>query len=146
MNTLIRYETPFESLADVLDEVLGESFFDRPGREISSTRWPSVDITEEEGAYTLRADLPGVEKKDVNISVDNGTLTIEGEKKQEHEKREKDRYYHFERSYGSFRRAFSLPESVDSGKIKASFRNGLLELTLPKTEAAKPRKIDVKID
>ncbi len=106
---------------------------------------PRVDVSEDEKAYEITAEIPGVEEKDVNVTLVNGRLTLRGEKKTEKEEKKKD-YHMKERSYGAFERSFRLPEEVDAEKISAAFENGVLSVTLPKTEKAKAkeRKITVK--
>src|SRR5271165_5628004 len=106
---------------------------------------PAIDMSEDEKAYKISAELPGLDAKDVDVSVSGDMLVLKGEKRQE--KEEKDKNYHFsERSYGSFQRAFELPESVDRNKVAADFSKGVLTITLPKTtEAQRPaKKIEVK--
>jgi len=106
---------------------------------------PAIDMSEDDKAYKISAELPGIEAKDIDVSVTGDMLVLKGEKRQE--KEEKDKNYHFsERAYGSFQRAFDLPASVDRDKIAADFSKGVLTITLPKkAEAQKPqRKIDVK--
>ena len=105
---------------------------------------PAVDIVENDGAYVVRAELPGVNKDDVKITVENDILTIKGEKKNEKESKE-NQFTRIERSYGSFQRSFTLPSSVESGKIEASFENGILTVTVPKAEEVKPKQIEVKL-
>ncbi|HQT75738.1 MAG: hypothetical protein B7Z80_00865 [Rhodospirillales bacterium 20-64-7] len=104
---------------------------------------PAVDITEDETAFKLTAELPGLNEKDVEISVSGDTLTITGQKEQKREEKEKN-YHLTERSYGEFRRSFYLPEAVDRDKIDAQFANGVLTLTMPKSAAAATKKIEVK--
>jgi HSP20 family protein len=105
---------------------------------------PAVDIAEDDKGYTISAELPGTEEKDIDVSVSGAALTIKGEKKQQHEQKDKN-YYLSERSYGSFRRVFSLPEGVDPTKITASFAKGVLTVTLPKDgQANKSQKIEIK--
>ena len=106
---------------------------------------PAIDMSEDEQAYKISAELPGMDSKDIDVSVTGDTLVLKGEKRQE--KEEKDKNYHFsERAYGSFQRAFELPASVDRGKIAADFSKGVLTITLPKTAAAQQptKKIAVK--
>jgi HSP20 family protein len=106
---------------------------------------PAIDMSEDDKAYKISAELPGIDPKDIDVSVSGDMLVLKGEKRQE--KDEKDKNYHFsERAYGSFQRAFDLPASVDRDKIAADFSKGVLTVTLPKkAEAQKPqRKIDVK--
>ncbi|MBD3391775.1 MAG: Hsp20 family protein [Chitinivibrionales bacterium] len=112
---------------------------------MTSTSWPRVDITEDKNAYHLKADLPGMSKDDIKVNVENGVLSITGEKKEEKKEHEKGRFYHYERSYGSFSRSFNLPEDTDPARIEASYNNGVLDLTLAKSEKAKPKAIDVKV-
>jgi HSP20 family protein len=106
---------------------------------------PAIDMSEDEKAYKISAELPGIDAKDIDVSVTGDMLVLKGEKRQE--KEEKDKNYHFsERTYGSFQRAFELPASVDRNKVVADFAKGVLTITLPKTsEAQKPvKKIEVK--
>lgn len=114
-------------------------------REFSVASVPAVDIVEKDNAYEVTADLPGMDEKHVEVSVANGTLTIKGEKREEKEEKKKDFYLH-ERHFGSFERSFHVPESVDTDKIDAQFKKGVLTVTLPKTtEARKPaKKIEIK--
>jgi HSP20 family protein len=105
---------------------------------------PSVDIVETPEAFQIKAELPEVKKDDVKISVDGGVLRIEGERKQEKEEKGK-KYHRIERSYGSFLRTFSLPDNVDESKVQADFKDGILNVRLPKSEKSKPRAIEVKV-
>jgi HSP20 family protein len=104
---------------------------------------PAVDIVESDREITIKAELPGLEAKDVTITVDNNVLAFKGERRAEKEIR-KENYHRLERSYGGFSRAFSLPNYIDTEKVKADFKNGLLTVTLPKKEAAKGRAVEVK--
>jgi HSP20 family protein len=105
---------------------------------------PSVDVSETEGEYQIKAELPEVKKEDVKVTVEDGVLTIQGERK--HEKEEKGKKYHrVERSYGSFVRSFTLPDLVDEEKVKAEFKDGVLNVQLPKSEKAKPKAIEVAV-
>jgi HSP20 family protein len=105
---------------------------------------PSVDILETENELVLKADIPGVELKDIDIQFENGTLTLKGERK--FEKEEKNKGFHrLERSYGSFVRYFTVPETVDSELTRADYQNGVLTVTLPKKEIAKPKAIKVQV-
>lgn len=110
----------------------------------TSTFLPAVDIIEEKDEYIVKLELPGVNKNDVKITVQNDILTIKGEKKSEHESKDKN-YHRMERAYGVFQRSFTLPSSVNSDKIDASYNNGVLTITLPKVEEAKPKEIEVKV-
>lgn len=105
---------------------------------------PSVDISETDEAFHIAAELPEVKKDDVKVTMENGVLTLQGERKEERE--EKGRKIHrIERSYGRFVRSFMLPDLVDDTKVKAEFKNGVLHLHLPKSEQARPKAIDVKV-
>ena len=105
---------------------------------------PSVDISETDGEYLIKAEIPDVKKEDVKVTVEDGVLTIQGERK--HEKEEKGTKFHrIERSYGTFVRTFSLPDVIDEEKVKADFKDGVLNLHLPKSEKAKPKAIEVKV-
>jgi HSP20 family protein len=104
---------------------------------------PAVDIKEEDDKFVVHADIPGVAPSDIEVSTENGMLTIKGERKHE-SKEEKDNYKRIERSYGSFYRRFSLPDNTDQDKISATGNNGVLEITIPKVEIRKPHKIAVK--
>lgn len=106
---------------------------------------PAVDMTEDDKAYKVTAELPGMDEKDIEVAVSGGALVIKGEKKEEKEEKNKN-YYLAERSYGSFQRSFSLPEGVDQDKIAANFAKGVLTVTLPKTADAQKaqKKIEVK--
>ncbi len=106
---------------------------------------PAVDVTEDDKAYKIAAEMPGVEEKDIDVSVNEDTLVLKGEKRQEKEEKGKNTYVS-ERSYGSFQRAFALPEGVDRGKIAADFSKGVLTVTLPKTPESQKqqKKIEIK--
>jgi len=127
---------------------LFDNFFrgDRtPEESTSLSLWtPAVDIEEREDAYSVKVELPGVSKEDVKITLESNTLTIRGDKKQEKEEKGKN-YHRVERSYGSFQRSFALPSTVKAEKIDASYKDGILEITLPKAEEAKPKQIEVKV-
>jgi len=105
---------------------------------------PAVDMLEKEDKLIIKAELPGVSKDDVSISVSDNVLTIKGEKKTEEEVKEED-YYCCERAVGSFYRAITLPANVDADKISATFKDGVMEITVPKVEEAKPKEIEVKV-
>ncbi len=106
---------------------------------------PATDISEHEGAYEIALELPGMEEKDIEVNLDRGMLTITGEKKEERSEKKKD-YHLTERRFGSYRRAFALPENVAADRIEASFKQGVLTVTLPKTAETKPdaQRIAVK--
>ena len=146
---------PFESLHREIDRLfedfssgLWRSPFRSPTFDLMPTFWataPAVDFTDTEKAYQLTAELPGVDEKNVEVKVANGVLTIKGEKNEEREEKKKD-YYLCERNFGSFERSFQVPDGVDSDKIEASFKQGVLTVTLPKKQEAQKatKRIDVK--
>jgi len=111
--------------------------------EVSNV-YPVVNVEETENEYLISAELPGMEKKDIHISLENNLLSISGEKKSESKTEDKN-YHRFERSYGKFYRSFELPHSIDREKIDANYKNGVLNLSLPKAEEAKPKQIEVKV-
>lgn len=108
-------------------------------------RMPSLDVYEEKDSVVVKAELPGMKKEDIEVNLTGETLTIKGEKQEDKEVKEDD-YYRRERSYGSFLRSVDLPCEVKSGEIKASFKDGVLEIRMPKTEEAKKKAVAVKID
>jgi HSP20 family protein len=142
---------PLREMDDLFSQ-FGRSFGRLPalrgegGRESMTIHdWsPSVDVSENDNEYLIKVELPGVDKKDVKVSIHEGVLTIQGERKLERE--EKNRKYHrVEREYGRFARSFVLPENVDEATVSASHKEGLLNVTLGKVEQAKPRAIEVKV-
>ena len=135
MSLLVRPE-PFSTEFNRLFNSLWES-------SAGPQRWvPEMDLVEAEDHYLLKADLPGMKQEDVSIEFNDGTLTISGERKAEYERKEKG-FFRLERSFGKFSRSLSLPEGVDPGKIQAAFHDGVLEVTIPKPEERKPRRIEV---
>lgn len=117
-------------------------FFATPA---NSRPWtPPVDILETEQELILKADVPDMTEKDIAITIENGTLTIKGERKFQ-KKDEKSGYHRIERSFGAFARSFTLPETVEAEKVSATYKNGVLTVALPKKEVAKPRSIEVKV-
>lgn len=155
MNALSKLESqgtgvwnPFREMEELTNR-LGSLFGRSPMRSqrdevMTSAQWaPLVDITEDDKEYVVKAELPEVTKDDVKVTVDNGVLTVSGERK--FEKEEKHRKYHrVERSYGSFMRSFTLPEDASSEKVHAAFKDGILTVHVAKDEKAKPRSIEVK--
>ena len=118
----------------------------RPGDEsLSSAIWtPPVDIYETEGEVILKAELPEINQKDIEIQIENNTLTLRGERKFEKDDK-KENYHRIERAYGSFVRSFTLPSSIDQDRIKADYRDGILKISMPKREETKPKQIKVAI-
>ena len=119
--------------------------FDKLANEAEGTWHPSVDISENENAFVLKAELPGVNREDINIDINNKTLTLKGEKKHERDE-EKDNVHMTERAYGSFQRSMPIPDRVDAEKISARFDKGVLKVVMPKkAESVAPsRKIDIE--
>jgi HSP20 family protein len=129
-----------------LDEMF-EDFFDwgKSGEELTTMEWsPSVDISENDDNIVVNAEIPGMNKEDINVSVRDDTLTIKGEKKREREE-EEENYHVVERSYGRFQRSFTLPDNVKSDDIKANYKDGVLNITIPKTEEAKSKELKVDV-
>jgi HSP20 family protein len=104
---------------------------------------PSVDIAETDDEIVVKAEIPGVSKDDIDITVDNNQLILSGEKRQEVEEKEKN-YYRVERSYGSFKRIFNLPSTADVGKVEAAYDDGVLTIQIPKTEVARGKKVEIR--
>src|SRR5438128_4805095 len=146
MRTLARWE-PFRGATCLQDHVnrLFNDDFERRGEESSLTAWaPAVDIYETEHELVVKADLPEIDPKDLDIRVENNILTIRGERKFEKRVNE-DNYLRVERAYGSFARSFTLANTVNSDAIKADYQNGVLTLNIPKREEAKPKQIKVNV-
>jgi len=147
--TLVRWD-PFRELEDVSDRLNQMFHRSAPARTNGKETmvvadWaPSVDVSETEGEYQIKAEIPDVKKEDVKVTLEDGVLTIQGERKQEKEVKGK-RYHRVERSYGRFARSFTLPDVIDEEKVKAEFKDGILHLALPKSEKAKPKAIEVTV-
>jgi HSP20 family protein len=127
----------------VFDDFWGEPWLQPQGETFAGFS-PQIDLSETDKEIKISAELPGVESKDIDVSVEDGTLTIRGEKKHEHEEKEKGRY-RMERSYGSFERSIPLPAEVDESKAKAEFKKGVLRLTLPKRPGAQSRRKKIPV-
>jgi HSP20 family protein len=147
---------PFERFRREMDRPFNDftgglfdrSFFDpMPFRRTESAlrTMPAVDVAETDKAYEITAELPGLDEKNIEVKLANGVLSIKGEKQEEKEEKQKD-YYRRERSFGSFQRSFQVPEGVDTDKVAASFKNGILSVTLPKSAESQKqaKKIEVK--
>jgi HSP20 family protein len=134
--------SPFTSLQREMDRLFGD-FSKRFDEPFTSNTFPKLDIAETEGEIKVTAELPGIEEKDLDVTLRNDVLTIKGEKKAEREEKEKN-YHLVERSYGSFTRSIQLPPGLDANKVKASMDKGVLTVTMPKPAAAQPQKIDIK--
>ncbi len=136
---------PFREVSSIRDELdrFFDSLFGRFPRERGETFWaPPIDIEETDEAIVIRAELPGMNKEDIKVNLSGDTLTISGERKQEAEKKGRT-YYRIERAYGKFQRTITLPAEVEGEKAKASYKAGVLELVLPKSEKAKAKEITI---
>jgi len=141
---IVRWD-PFRDLVRVRDEIGSwfESTLEKEREERKSAVWaPSVDVKETDKEVIVKADLPGIKKEDIEVSVDKDQLIIKGERKMEKEENEKD-YVRVERSYGSFYRSFNIGVPIKEDEIKASYKNGVLEISIPKEEIKKPKKIEI---
>jgi HSP20 family protein len=149
--SIVRWD-PFRDLTtlqDRMNRIFEESFrgVPRGGNEEdwSVSSWaPLVDIYEQDGDLVLKAELPGIDHKDVDVNVENNVLTLRGERKWDGEVK-RESYHRVERAYGTFTRSFTLPNMIDTEKIKAEFKDGMLRLVLPKREEAKPKQIAIAI-
>lgn len=140
--SLIKYRRPNQDLlsrpfTDILDEMFNDV------RTTNERFLPSIDIAETEKAFEIKAQLPGITKDDINIDLENGRLTISGERKLENEDNNK-KYHRVETQYGSFTRSFQLPDSIDQDSIAANFENGVLNITIEKNEEKAKRKIEIQ--
>lgn len=131
-------------LQDEVNDLFGRFFGDwGPPMVGEGVYWPTLDIIEGEDTVTVKAELPGMKPDDIAVSVQGNTLSVSGEKRDETEEK-KEGYYHSERRFGSFRRDLVLPADVDSEKVDAAYKEGVLTITMPKTEAAKAKTVEVK--
>ena len=139
--------TRFDPFHDIVDDLF-KGFFVRPvaydGRSALETPRLKVDVTEKNGAYLVSADLPGVRKEDIQVAIDGAQVTLSAEVKREKGVAEGERVLHIERSFGKLSRSFSLPQELDEAKAEAKFRDGVLELTLPKKTAAARKSITIQ--
>ena len=150
---LIRYQAPafpvfreMEELSERLNRAFGGRMRANGEKEplIVADWMPPVDIQETETEYLVNAELPDVRKEDVKVTVENGVLTVQGERKQEKEEKGK-RFHRIERSYGTFLRTFTVPSDAEENKVAADFKEGILRVHLPKTEKPRPRAVEVKV-
>jgi HSP20 family protein len=137
---------PFRELVTMRDDMdrLFDTFFGRQPQAMDEFWRPAIDIEENNGNLMVRAEIPGMNKDDIKVSVKEDLLKISGERKHENETKEKT-FHRIERSYGKFERIIRLPSEVDADKVKASYKDGVLNVTLPKPESMKPKRIDVEI-
>jgi HSP20 family protein len=151
--SIVRWE-PFRdlvSLQERMNRLFDESFRGASRTPAQADDWalggswaPPVDIYEQEGSIVLRAELPGVDPKDVDIRVENNILTLRGERKFDQEVK-REHYHRVERAYGTFSRSFTLPSVVDTDKIKAEYKDGVLRVVIPTKEEAKPKQINISV-
>ena len=139
---------PFDFVRDLQGE-MGKFLSSFPMTKDGGSAWhrsfePEIEVREETDQYRVKADLPGIKKEEINISVTGNLLTLKGERKRENEVKDKD-YFYSERFYGGFTRTIALSTEVEADKVKATYKDGVLELTLPKVETAKPKQIQVEI-
>jgi HSP20 family protein len=146
---LVKWD-PFRELEDMssrLNRIFGRPLarLDPNSEMLTMVDWtPSADISETDTAYVIKAEIPGVNKEDVKVTLENGMLTIQGERKMEKEEKGK-KFHRIERSYGSFMRSFRVPDDADESAVKAEFKDGVLNVTLGKSEKAKPKAINVSV-
>lgn len=152
--SLIRYSTPtlrnwspLDRLASLHDEVNRLFDFSFPSRDTGLfSGWsPALDLFDEKDHFTVQVELPGMKREDIQLSLHDGVLTVSGERKHDSEKKE-NKAFRSERYFGKFQRSVTLPVAVDSKAVKASYKDGILSVTLPKSEEAKPRQIEVGTD
>ena len=147
MRAMNRLEQPFRgatTLQEQINRIFGEGV-GNTGMESNLTPWaPAVDIYETENEVVLKADLPDINEKDLDVRVENNMLTITGERKFEEKVKEED-YLRIERTYGSFSRSFGLPNTVNTEAIKAEYKNGVLKVELPKRAEAKPKQVKISV-
>lgn len=136
-----------DSFHKEIDRVFNDFFSFEPSAFFKSDWLPKVDVREDEKEINVTAELPGIDEKDLNVSLEQGMLTISGEKKSEREERDKKKNYVIsERHYGSFSRSIALPEGVKADKIKAEFKKGILKIEIPKDETVQPKKITINVN
>jgi HSP20 family protein len=152
--SLIRYQTPslsnwpsFDRLATLRDEMDRLFDFSYPSRDsgLFSGWSPALDVYDDKDSYQVSVELPGMKKEDIDISMQDGVLTVSGERKHERENKE-GQTFRSERYFGKFQRSITLPSGVETAKVTATYKEGVLLITLPKAEEAKPRQIEVKVD
>ena len=144
--TLVRFRHNHDMSPLVNMNRMFRNFFNEEDWPGFASNWaPAVDVSEKDDSVFVRAEIPGMSKDDIKLTVHDGTFTISGEKQQE-KTDEKENYYRTERSFGSFCRTFSLPSTIQADKIKANYKDGILMVTLPKVEEAKPKEIAIEVN
>lgn len=146
MTVLTRWDPfrEFSTLQDRMNRLFRDSYGDREEALTTSTFAPAVDVYEDEHNITLNIEVPGIEEKDIDVRVENNTLTVHGERKFEKEQKEEN-FRRVERQYGSFTRSFTLPNTVDTDSIQANYDKGVLKIQLAKKAEAKPKQIKVNV-
>jgi HSP20 family protein len=147
MTVLTRFEPfrEFVTLQDRINRVFRDSYKDSEDESLTTSSFaPAVDVYEDEHNVTLKIEVPGIDEKDIDVRLENNTLTVHGERKIEKEEKEEN-YRRVERQYGSFTRTFTLPTTVDSEKVSATYDKGVLKIALPKKAEAKPKQIKVNV-
>jgi HSP20 family protein len=144
---IVKYN-PFRELRtmqDQMNRMLDMAWNREFGEELKEGMWqPPVDIYEDEHSVIIKAEVPDVEQKDIEVKIENGTLTLRGERKHSSDIR-KENYYRVERYFGQFQRSFSLPQTIDQDKVQATCDKGILTITLPKREETKPKPISIEV-
>lgn len=142
----LRTWNPFRDIEELQTEMnrLFDWSIGRPGTDnLLESAWaPAVDVVQENDRYQVRVDLPGMKREEIEITLNGDTLTIQGERRRESETKE-DNYYRFERAHGKFSRSLTLPSTVDSGKIEANYKDGVLSVTIPKSPESLPKQIKI---
>ncbi len=137
----------FENLLERYNKSGGHNLDKQLDTDLSFADWaPSVDIEEADDRYVIKADLPGVNKKDIDVKLENGVLSIRGEKQTETESGKGTKHHRTERFHGTFARSFTLPDAVKDDQVDASYKDGVLSLTIPRAEEARPKSIDIKVN
>jgi HSP20 family protein len=147
MTVLTRWDPfrEFSTLQDRMNRLFRDSFGEGGQESLTTTSFaPAVDVYEDEHNVTLKIEVPGIEEKDIDVRIENNTLTVHGERKFEKEEKEEN-FRRVERQYGSFTRSFTLPNTVDSDKVSANYDKGVLKITLAKKAEAKPKQIKVNV-
>ena len=135
---------PFREMEAVLDRYRAPANTSKTENITQADWYPTVDVSETDGAYHIHAELPGVKKADIKVTVHDGVLQLSGHRESHHESDDK-KVHRIERSYGSFSRSFSLPDNVQDSEVEANFQDGVLEVDIPKSQQEKPKQVDVKI-
>ena len=137
---------PFQEFENLLSRYNRTGGLTQQNSDLGFADWaPSCDIEEEEDKYVIKADLPGVDKKDIDVKLENGVISIRGEKQVEKETGKGTKRHRTERFHGTFSRSFTLPDAVQDERVDASYKDGVLKLVIPKAEESKPKSIDIKV-